>query len=179
MPEILLTVDQAAERLQVHPTSVRRQLQSGRLRGIKRGKLWRVPESALMESTPLALQPNGARRSASNEAADPRDARTHGNGSAPDARALLDGLRSGDPSARNAAIIALTRADAKTRAQVQEAVAQAVEAHPLDEDDLADWRALDGEPFHDEAGDYYTDEEEAQFRAERAARRASNGEARP
>lgn len=52
MAELLLTVDQTAKRLQLHPVSVRRQLQSGRLRGIKRGKLWRIPESALTETTP-------------------------------------------------------------------------------------------------------------------------------
>ena len=50
MAELLLTVDQTAKRLQIHPVSVRRQLQSGRLRGIKRGKLWRIPESALTET---------------------------------------------------------------------------------------------------------------------------------
>ena len=50
MTETLLTVEQAAERLQVHPVTVRRYLRSGSLRGIKRGNLWRVPESALLGS---------------------------------------------------------------------------------------------------------------------------------
>jgi len=50
MSEILLTVEQAAQRLQVHPITVRRHLRNGSLRGIKRGNLWRVPESALLET---------------------------------------------------------------------------------------------------------------------------------
>ncbi len=56
MPELLLTVEQAAERLQLHPESVRRQLKRGQLRGIKRGTRWRVPESAIEESTPAGAQ---------------------------------------------------------------------------------------------------------------------------
>ena len=37
MMEMLLTVEQAAERLQLHPETVRRQLKRGELRAIKRG----------------------------------------------------------------------------------------------------------------------------------------------
>lgn len=51
MAETLLTVQQAAERLQLRPLTIRRQLQRGALRGIKRGRVWRVPESALLESS--------------------------------------------------------------------------------------------------------------------------------
>jgi excisionase family DNA binding protein len=50
--ENLLTVEQVAERTQLHIDTVRRHLQAGKLRGIKRGRVWRVPESALMETTP-------------------------------------------------------------------------------------------------------------------------------
>jgi excisionase family DNA binding protein len=47
--ELLLTVEQAAQRLQLSQPTVRRLLASGELRGMKRGKLWRIPESALFE----------------------------------------------------------------------------------------------------------------------------------
>ena len=47
--EMLLTVEQAAERLQLTPYTVRRHLNEGRLRGIKKGHQWRVPESAITE----------------------------------------------------------------------------------------------------------------------------------
>ncbi len=50
MPELLLTVEQAAERLQLTPYTIRVQLRARRLRGIKRGRAWRVPESALQEA---------------------------------------------------------------------------------------------------------------------------------
>ena len=52
--ETLLTVEQAATRLNVHPITVRRHLRSGLLRGVKRGHLWRIPESALIEPAPKA-----------------------------------------------------------------------------------------------------------------------------
>jgi excisionase family DNA binding protein len=52
MAEILLTVEQTAQRLQLAPLTVRRQLQRGSLRGIKRGRVWRIPESALTETVP-------------------------------------------------------------------------------------------------------------------------------
>lgn len=48
--EMLLTVEQAAQRLQVAQSTVRRFLANGELRGLKRGKLWRIPESALTET---------------------------------------------------------------------------------------------------------------------------------
>ena len=52
--EMLLTVAQAAERLQVTPYTVREHLKTGLLRGVKRGRLWRVPESALTEKAPAS-----------------------------------------------------------------------------------------------------------------------------
>lgn len=59
--EMLLTVEQAAARLQLSPLTVQRQLKRGALRGVKKGHQWRVPESALLESandkTPQA-EPN-------------------------------------------------------------------------------------------------------------------------
>ncbi len=49
--ELLLTVEQTAHRLQMHPVSVRRLLLRGQIRGIKRGRVWRIPESALTEKS--------------------------------------------------------------------------------------------------------------------------------
>lgn len=63
MPESFLSVEQTARRLQLHPFTIRRQLQSGRLRGVKRGRVWRVPESALFESSPTAVAPLSAKPS--------------------------------------------------------------------------------------------------------------------
>jgi len=45
----LLTVDQAAEYLQVTSRWVRRILRDGRLKGVKVGKLWRVKPEDLLE----------------------------------------------------------------------------------------------------------------------------------
>jgi excisionase family DNA binding protein len=51
----MLTVEQVAKIMQLNPATVRRQLAAGTLRGIKRGQ-WRIPESALTESTPPARE---------------------------------------------------------------------------------------------------------------------------
>ena len=52
--EELLTVEEAAARLKVDVETVRRWLRSGQLRGLKLGRMWRIPESAL---TALATTP--------------------------------------------------------------------------------------------------------------------------
>jgi excisionase family DNA binding protein len=49
MAEAFLTVEQAARQLQVAPYTLRDWLKSGRLRGVKLGREWRVPERALRE----------------------------------------------------------------------------------------------------------------------------------
>lgn len=51
MPETLLTVDEAAQRLKMKPATLRNQLRAGRIASVRTGKLWRIPESAL-EPTP-------------------------------------------------------------------------------------------------------------------------------
>ena len=132
--EMLLTVEQAAARLQLHPETVRRQLQRGELRAIKRGRVWRVPESALGEAAPNAA-----------EISTPE---TH-------AAAILAAFDSGDMKRRNAAIIELARADAATNAIVDAAVAKAVEEWDGPEDDFSAWQNVDlGPHFPDEAPDY-------------------------
>jgi excisionase family DNA binding protein len=148
MAESLLTIDQVAKRLQIHPASVRRQLREGSLRGLKRGKLWRVPESALYEPTPRHA---------------PEIAQ---------ADEIWAAMNSGDDARRDAALRALFRAPENVQAVVMQRSGEAAAryyATPEGDAELADWRALDGEPFHDDEGDYYTDEEEAQFRAKREA----------
>ena len=55
MPEMFYTPEQAAEILRLNPATVRRQLKRGDLRGVKRGRVWRVPESALSEPTPDSI----------------------------------------------------------------------------------------------------------------------------
>jgi excisionase family DNA binding protein len=47
MPETLYTVEEAAERLKMHPDTLRRQLRQGRISSVRTGKLWRIPESVL------------------------------------------------------------------------------------------------------------------------------------
>lgn len=67
--EMLLTVQQAAERLQLTPYTVREQLKRGTLRGIRRGRIWRVPESALMEDSPTKREPKKSWDAAAQELA--------------------------------------------------------------------------------------------------------------
>lgn len=53
--EMLLTVKQTAERLQLRPATVREHLKTGMLQGVKRGRVWRIPESSLtLTENPLA-----------------------------------------------------------------------------------------------------------------------------
>jgi excisionase family DNA binding protein len=52
MPEILLTVDEAADRLKIKPATLRSQLRAGRIASVRTGKMWRIPESALEPQPP-------------------------------------------------------------------------------------------------------------------------------
>jgi excisionase family DNA binding protein len=47
--EEFLTLKDVADRLKVSVKTVRRWVKSGQLRGIRAGKQWRVPESAIEE----------------------------------------------------------------------------------------------------------------------------------
>jgi len=42
-----LSVDQAAQRLGVHPNTVYRMIVAGRLAAVRAGRLWRIPEAGL------------------------------------------------------------------------------------------------------------------------------------
>ncbi len=50
----MLTVEEAAELCHVCRKTIYRALQSGRLRGVKVGRLWRIPEDALWQYLGLA-----------------------------------------------------------------------------------------------------------------------------
>ena len=129
----LLTIEEVAARLKVNPETVRRQLRGGKLRGVKRGKSWRVPESSLPGNTSRVSGRAGLPGRAESEA-----------------QLIMRDLRSENASIRNAAIIALAHAAPAARAIVEAAAAKAAEeyyATPTGQADLADWRALDGEPF--------------------------------
>lgn len=74
----LLTVDETAQYLSCTPTTVRRMLRRGDLRGVKFGKFWRVPREVLRRVEAEALDENaGVERSTVA-------------GSTPDVDALLD-----------------------------------------------------------------------------------------
>ena len=45
IPDKLLTSEQVSEILQVHPFTVLKYLKSGKLKGIKLGRVWRIRES--------------------------------------------------------------------------------------------------------------------------------------
>lgn len=148
MAEHLLTVPEAARALRVTPWTLRKWLNEGTLQGVRPrpGGRWRVPQSALDRIT----QTRGTK---SGEAAEGRDA--------PDtpktrAAAILEAMRSGDKARRNAAIIQLAGSDETTFALVEEAIEAAEAAYDGPQDELSDWRALDGEPFHfpEEPADY-------------------------
>lgn len=133
MNEALLTVEQAADRLQLGAFTVREQLRNGRLRGIKRGRVWRVPESALFESVPsLKAQAKEIQKRAAT---------------------LWSELISGDGDRHNAAIVSLSKEPQAVKSLVLERSAQALASYYASEEgreELADWRAIDGDPF---AGD--------------------------
>lgn len=146
--EMLLTIEQAADRLQLHRDTVRRQLKRGALRGVKRGRVWRVPESALTE----AATPTG---SVQMEV---------------EADAIWQQMTSGKAGDHNAAIIKMANAPAPVRAIIARRSAEAAAiyyATPAGNAELADWRAL-GSDISDD--DYYSDEEEAEFRAKAKAK---------
>ena len=145
MAELLLTVEQAAERLQMHPESVRRWLRRGELRGIKRGSRFRIPESALAEKSPHAPQAQ--------------------------AETIWQKMTSGDPASHNAALRELFDSPAEVQQIVMARsadVAARYYATPEGQAEVADWNVLDAEPVHDEAGDYYGADELEQIRAMRA-----------
>jgi len=47
--EEIFTPEEAAARLKIHPQTLRKFLREGAIRGYYVGRVWRIPESALME----------------------------------------------------------------------------------------------------------------------------------
>jgi len=144
----MLTIEETANRLRVTPETIRRQLRSGKLEGTKFGAKWLIKPEAVEQ----LLRPTNVSLSAQVEA-------------------IWRDMTSGDPRRHNAALKVLFAAPDDVKAQVMarsEKAAAVYYATPEGEAELADWRALDGEPFHDDEGDYYSAEEEATFEAEKA-----------
>lgn len=151
----MFSIDQAASALAVHPQTVRRMIRRGDLAAAKVGRHWRVPERALSELASIVP-------------AEPQTDATQAQ-----AEAIWAQMTSEQAGAHNAALRVLFQAPDDVQRIVMARSAEAAAryyATPEGEAELADWRALDGEPFHDESGDYYTDEEEAEFRAQRTAK---------
>jgi excisionase family DNA binding protein len=132
--------EEAAQVLGVNVQTMRKYLRNGKVRGLRLGRDWRISGRALDELARKAdNQPQAPARTRSGSTPNDSDA---------SAAAILSGLQSDDAHQRNAAIIALTQADAHTSALVQERIAQSVAEYSGPEDDWSDWRALDSEPFH-------------------------------
>ncbi len=147
----MLTIEETATRLRVTPETIRRQLRAGRLEGAKVGAKWLIKP----ETVDQLLRPTGKSTGAQVEA-------------------IWRDMTSGDASRHNAALKVLFAAPDDVKAQIMarsEKAAAAYYATPEGEGELADWRALEGEPFHDDEGDYYSAEEEATFNAEKAGAR--------
>lgn len=122
--EMLLTVEQAASRLHLRPDTVRDHLARGVLRGIKRGRQWRVPESALTESAPIGPAP-----------AAPNDVQAQ-------VDAILSEMGSGDLLRRNAAISRLFTGDEEVLSRALAIINDKLKGIP-DTADFSAWSVLD------------------------------------
>lgn len=145
----MLTIQETATRLRVTQETVRRHVRAGRLEGAKVGAKWLInPETVERLLLPTNTAPKHQ------------------------IETLWREMTIGDATRHNAALKALFAAPDDVQAEVMKRSARAASAYyatPEGQSELADWRALDGEPFQDDEGDYYSDEEEAQFQAERNA----------
>jgi len=141
----MLTIKETATRLRVTTETVRRHVRAGRLEGAKVGQKWLINPQTVEQ---LLLPTNGTAQA--------------------QVETIWSEMTSGDAGHHNAALKALFRAPSDVQAQIRERSGKAAAAYyatPEGEAELADWRALDGEPVHDDEGDYYSAEEEAAFKA--------------
>ena len=58
--DILLTPEEAADRLQVKPSTVKSWLRDGKLKGFKAGKMWRVPLPELQRFLEISVMVSSA-----------------------------------------------------------------------------------------------------------------------
>ncbi len=131
--EMLLTVEQAATRLHLRPDTVRHHLARGVLRGIKRGRQWRVPESALTETAPARKGASAPGEVRSSEV--PSDVQSQ-------VEAIMADMGSGDLARRNAAISCLFRSDEKVVARALEEINEKLKDSP-DTADFSAWSVCD------------------------------------
>lgn len=150
--EAIYTVGEAAATLKVDAQTIRRMLQQGRLRGRKVGKAWRISESALRRIVAVeTMGPSSTMAPENGMATNEREGETIAQ-----ADAIWAAMLSGDDARRDAAIIALGQVPPAVRSIIMHRSGEAAAiyyATPEGEAELADWRALDGEPFHDDEGD--------------------------
>ena len=138
----MLSIDETASVLSVHPQTVRSMIKRGELAAVKVARHWRISERVLDQIT---TAPNEKRAAPPIEASTPQTR----------AAAILAALDGTDMKRRNAAIIQLARSDAQTTQIVTDAAAAAVEAWDGPEDDWSDWQNAGGAPyFPEEAPDY-------------------------
>ncbi len=128
------TVSQLAGLVGVHPQTVRRAIDAGQLKAAQSGE--KGHHRISYTEAQLWWQRRGGGALMGEATAQTPQTR---------ATEILAGLDSDDSAPRNAAIVALARADAITSALVEEEVARSVEAYDGPEDDFSDWRALDGQ----------------------------------
>ena len=144
MSDRLLTVDEFASATRQHPETVRRQIRRGAVATVRTGHKYLIPAS--LATTPTMTTTLESQTATTRATPQGR------------AEAILEALRSGDKTRRNAAIIQLAKSDAATIELVEDAIEAAEAAYDGPQDDLSDWRALDSEPFHfpEEPADYLT-----------------------
>ncbi len=119
--EMLLTVEQAASRLHLRPDTVRDHLARGVLRGIKRGRQWRVPESALTEPATATKAPNDVQAQVDE---------------------IMNEMGSGDLSRRNAAISRLFTGDEEVLSRSLAIINDKLKEVP-DTADFSSWSVAD------------------------------------
>lgn len=138
----MLSIDETASVLSVHPQTVRAMIKRGELKAVKVARHWRVSERVIEQIT---TAPHEQATPISPEASTPQTR----------ASALLAALDGDDMTRRNAAIVELARSDAATSAIVEAAAARAVAEWDGEEDDFSQWRNVDLKPhFPHEAPDF-------------------------